>query len=240
MLDRRMPAATVLPAPREHEIKYTLPAGAAPALRAWLTGVCLANRALPPAFVHTVYYDTPHLRLLGEKIDSDYLKTRVRVRWYGRLAGGAAHGPVFAEVKHRVGNQRYKSRVRLDADVADLAVRPLRDRAWIDLLTPLRPEVPGLPPSLAPVLALQYARYRFVDPAAAAHVTVDEGIRVTATNGHRLVPHADGALPIAVFEWKGGRPDLPWYLGSVVQFGARRGAFSKYLACYQLVTRLVL
>jgi hypothetical protein len=240
MLASPSPAAGVLPAPREHEIKYILPAGAAGALRGWLSGACVANRTLPPAFVDTVYYDTPDLRLLREKIDSDYLKTRVRVRWYGSLEGGAAHGPLFAEVKHRVGSQRHKSRVRLDADVAGLGGRPLHDPVWTELLGPLRERLPLLPRSLAPLLALRYARYRFVDPAGAAHVTLDERIGVTATNALRVVARGGGALPIAVLEWKGARPDIPPHLGSIVRFGARRGAFSKYLACYQQVTRLVL
>jgi hypothetical protein len=240
MLASSSPAAGVLPAPREHEIKYTLPAWTTGALRAWLSGVCVANQALPPAFVDTVYYDTADLRLLREKVDSDYLKTRVRVRWYGRLDGGAADGPLFAEVKHRVGSQRHKSRVRLDADPASLAGRPLSDAAWTDLLAPLRERVPHLPRGLAPVLALRYTRHRFVDRAGAAHVTLDEHIRVTATNAFRLIARGGGALPVAVLEWKGAVPDIPPHMGRIVRFGARRGAFSKYLACYQLVTRLVL
>jgi hypothetical protein len=239
MLASPSPAAGVLPAPREHEIKYTLPAGTAAAARAWLSAVCLANRALPPAFVDTIYYDTPDLRLLHEKIDSDYLKTRVRVRWYGSLEG-RIHGPLFAEIKHRVGGQRHKTRVRLDADPVQLAARPLRDSVWVDLLAPLRRQAPQLPSNLAPVLALRYTRHRFVDSAGAAHVTIDEGIRVTGANAARVASRGDGALPIAVLEWKGARPDIPPHLRPIVRFGARRGAFSKYLACYQLATGLVL
>jgi hypothetical protein len=233
------PAPGALPATREHEIKYTLPAGTAAAMRAWLSAVCLANRALPPAFVDTVYYDTPDLRLLNEKIDSDYLKTRVRVRWYGSL-DGRVHGPLFAEVKHRVGSQRHKTRVRLDADPVQLAARPLGDSAWGDLVEPLRRRAPQLPSNLAPVLALRYTRHRFVDAAGAAHVTLDESIRVTRTNAMRLIPRGEGALAIAVLEWKGAHSDIPPHLRPLVRFGARRGAFSKYLACYQLATRLVL
>ena len=224
----------------EHELKYTVPAMTAGPLRLWLTSVCRPNRALPPAAVHTVYYDTPDLSLLREKIDSDYLKTKVRVRWYTALDPAAAPaGPVFAEVKYRVGNRRHKVRARLDVGAKELALSPLHDDTWVTFLDPLRQAVPALAGRLAPVLALRYARYRFVDPHG-AHVTVDESIRVTATNIARLSSHALDALPTAVLEWKGPWPDLPPHLAPAVRFGARRGAFSKYLACYQLVTRLVL
>ena len=226
----------------EHEVKYIVPAATAPALRTWLSSVCRPNRALPPALVHTVYYDTPELSLLREKIDSDYLKTKVRVRWYSPLGSGERGDadPVFAEVKYRVGNSRRKARVRLDAERRDVLAQPLDSAAWMTLLAPLHREVPGLPQPLAPVFALTYARYRFVDSAAAAHVTVDEGIRVTATNTARLTYHGVDAPGVAVLEWKGHAPDLPPHLAPAVRFGARRASFSKYLACYQLVTRLVL
>jgi len=43
-----------------------------------------------------------------------------------------------------------------------------------------------------------------------------------------------------VFEYKGVGRDLPARLAPVTRFGARRGSMSKYLACYQLVTRTAL
>jgi hypothetical protein len=222
----------------EHEVKYVVPAHVPAALRTWLGAVCRPNQALPPAFVHTVYYDTPELSLLGEKIDSDYLKTKVRVRWYTPpgQAMPQPSGPVFAELKYRVGNRRGKVRVPLDVSGIDLHARPLHDPVWTAVLEPLRREAPRLPARLAPVLALRYLRSRFID-AGSAHVTVDEGIRLTATNIARLGRHGIDALPIAVFEWKGRQPDLPAHLAPVVRFGARRGAFSKYQECYRLATR---
>ena len=80
----------------EHELKYIVPATVTGALLAWVPGVCLRDAVHPPAAVHTVYYDTPGLALLGEKIASDYLKAKARVRWYADLRG--APGPaVYAK-----------------------------------------------------------------------------------------------------------------------------------------------
>ena len=70
--------------------------------------------------------------MLSEKIDSDYLKTKVRVRWYG--PGDSRASTVFAEVKHRIGNRRDKVRVMLDVTAAELARWPLWDSRWPALL----------------------------------------------------------------------------------------------------------
>lgn len=222
----------------DHEIKYAVPASAAGSLRTWIGSVCRPDAVHPPARVTTVYFDTPDLAFLTEKIDSDYLKTKVRVRWYGTIDGGAS--TVFSEVKQRVGSQRTKLRLGLDVPAADLAHWPLCDPRWPALLVHLRRDVPTLPALLAPVLCLTYTRHRFLDPALAARVTVDSNIRAIGANVALLA----GAVPVGlddiVFEYKSGAFDLPRHLAPIVRFGGRRTAFSKYLACYQAVTRLVL
>lgn len=222
----------------DHEIKFAVPASAADPLRAWVASVCRPDAAHPPARVWTVYFDTPGLALLSEKINSDYFKTKVRVRWYGAVDG--RQSPVFAEVKQRVGNRRDKTRVTLGVTAAELARWPLHEARWPALLATLRAAVPTLPARLMPVLCLTYMRHRFLDPAVAARVTVDSEIRATAVNAAMVTGHVPAALDQVVFEYKGHLFDLPAHLRPIVRFGARRQAFSKYLACYQAATGLVL
>ena len=222
----------------DHEIKFAVPALAAGSLRTWIGSVCRPDAVHPPGRVTTVYFDTPSLTFLSEKIDSDYLKTKVRVRWYGPSDSRAS--TVFAEVKHRVGNRRDKVRVMLVATAAELARWPLWDSRWATLLAGLRVEAPPLPSQLVPVLTLTYTRHRFDDPAPGARVTIDSDIRATGVNVAMVQGHAPVALDDVVFEYKGGSFDLPEHLSPIVRFGARRTAFSKYLACYQAVTRLML
>ena len=148
----------------DHEIKFAVPASAAGSLRAWIGSVCRPDAVHPPARVTTVYFDTPGLALLSEKIDSDYLKTKVRVRWYG--AGDSRASTVFAEVKHRVGNRRDKVRVdarrrRRPTWRAGRCAMPGGRRCWPACEQP----APTLPAQLAPVLCLTYTRHRFDDPA---------------------------------------------------------------------------
>lgn len=223
----------------EHELKYLVPATAASPLLAWLPTVCVRDAVHPPAAVHTVYYDTPGLVLLGEKIDSDYVKAKVRVRWYADLRG--TPGPaVFAELKARIGNRRVKMRIALPVDGRAAASRPLHDGAWIDWLRPLAESSGLLPRSLAPVLSLRYVRHRFSDPRTGSRLTLDAAIGVDRLNPQRLHGQAAGRLPVAVVEYKGRHADVPVHLASLLRFEARRSAFSKYLACWQHVTRTAL
>ena len=229
------PAASA-PQP-ELELKYLLPGSRAAFVRRWLEGVVHRERAHPPALVVTTYFDTPDLELLDEKVNSDHLKTKVRVRWYAPLDGGPPAGPVFVECKHREGATREKRRVAAQAQPAHLAAVPLSAPDWGELLMELRAAVPSLPTDLAPVLRLAYARHRYVD-ARGARISLDAGIVVQAVNPARLhAPARRDALRYAVFEYKGHGQDVPAHVAPVTRLGARRSAFSKYLACYQHVTR---
>ena len=235
LLDR--PRTPIGGAP-DHEIKFAVPASAAGPLRAWAGAVCRADSVHKPDRVTTVYFDTPDLAFLSEKIDSDYLKTKVRVRWYGASPGRLS--TAFAEVKRRVGNTRDKVRVTLDVPATDLAQWPLGDARWIGVLSGLREADPALPTRLVPVLSLTYMRHRYVDVVSDARITIDSDIQAAAVNIAMVSGYAPVAIDALVFESKSRSFDLPTHLHGLIRFGARRQAFSKYLACYQAVTRMAL
>jgi hypothetical protein len=221
----------------ELELKYLLPQASAGFVLRWLEVVAAPERAYPPALVVTTYYDTPGFELLDEKVDSDYLKTKVRVRWYAPLDGSEPDGAAFAEVKSRTGATRRKRRVRLDAPADRLAALPLERPEWAAAVGALRDEAAELPQDLAPVLQLAYARHRFIDPFG-GRISLDTGIEVRAVSHARVAaPVRPGVLRWSVFEYKGHTANLPRPLAPVTRFGARRSAFSKYLACYEHVTR---
>jgi len=223
----------------EVELKYLLPRSHDLFVLHWLESVTAPERAWPPALVVTTYFDAPGLDLLDEKVNSDYLKTKVRVRWYAPLDGGPPTSPVFVETKSREGATRGKHRVVADVNARELDAAPLTSRMWADIVLTLRRSVPSLPPDLAPVMRLAYARSRFVD-SLGARVSLDTGIAVQAVHTGRLhAPARPDVLPWTVFEYKGQVPDLPVHLSVITRFGARRSAFSKYLACYEHVTRQV-
>ena len=94
----------------ERELKFALPEARAGIAGRMLDALCRPDPQFTAAVVSTIYYDTPHLRLLREKLDSDFLKTKVRLRWYGAIAGDPGGGRAFLEVKTRVGALRRKAR----------------------------------------------------------------------------------------------------------------------------------
>ena len=194
------PAAS--PPQPELELKYLLPASGAAFVRRWLEGVVRRERAYPPALVVTTYFDTPDLELLDEKINSDHLKTKVRVRWYAPLDGGPPEGPAFVECKHREGPTREKRRLTAPVQPAQLAAVPLSAPEWGGLLTELRAAIPALPLDLAPVLRLAYTRSGSWMPRA--HDQPRHGIVVKEGDPARLhaTPRPD-PLPYAVFDTKG-------------------------------------
>jgi hypothetical protein len=216
---------------RERELKYVLPAGRVPFAERWLAAVCRPDPSYGRADVWTVYYDTAEQRSLREKINSDYLKTKLRVRWYA-APGGAAAGDAFLEVKRRVGDRREKIRVVLDGVAGDLAGRPLADRVWRELPGRLAPAGVSLQGVWQPVLAIVYRRSRFVDAASGARVSCDGGIRAAAVRGGVLPGWHGAPLPVGVVEVKGRSDELPVNLRSLVRFDARLSAFSKYAAVW--------
>ena len=109
-----------VPGAGERELKFTLPASRVHLARRRLDSLCRRDPEFPAAVVWTIYYDTPALISLGEKINSDYLKRKIRVRWYSDLDGRVS-GPAFVEAKLRLGTQRSKVRARLPYPAEEIA-----------------------------------------------------------------------------------------------------------------------
>lgn len=209
----------------ERELKYAVPEGKALLARSIVSALCRPDPQFPAAVVSTIYYDTPDLALLSEKINSDYLKTKVRLRWYSPARGSAG---AFLEVKSRVGALRHKVRVQTPLSAATVADLSLDDPALLHVLDLARPLGMALPPRLLPALLLRYERFRFVEPVSRSRISVDTNIEAVRGNP-RLVGNAfHQRLPLGVVEIKGSGDDLPRALRPLLHLGARRAAFSKY------------
>jgi hypothetical protein len=213
-----------------------LPAARVAFVESWLSLVCRPDPRFANNDVSTVYYDTPGQQSVREKIDSDYLKMKLRVRWYA-APGAAPAGDAFVELKRRVGDRRDKVRVVLPGAAADLAGRRIEDPIWADLPRELLKEGIRLEAVWRPTLALVYRRTRFVDPTSAARISCDSHIRPTAVHRSSLAAWPPGPLPEAVIEIKGPSDELPAPLRPIVRFGARLSSFSKYVAVWEHVRR---
>jgi hypothetical protein len=211
----------------ERELKFAVPIERADHVRHWLESLCRPDAQHPDADVWTIYYDTPALASLDEKLNSDYLKMKVRVRWYSP-PGGVARGPAFIEIKRRVGNRREKTRLVLPMSAAELAGRALDDKVFAALPRLLAPTGTVLDASWQPMLALRYRRRRYVEVMSGARISFDTDIRATALNHRYLVARAEGPLRIAVVEVKGLSDVLPARLRPLIALGIRKQSLSKY------------
>jgi hypothetical protein len=220
----------------DHELKFSLPAGRVDLVRRLLDDTCRRDVDYPAALVWTIYYDTPDLRALAEKLNSDYLKSKVRLRWYSDLKGQVS-GSAFIEAKARVGNRRVKVRTAAPHAAPAIASWSLQDPRLLAFPRLLRPQGIAVGDDWQPVLQLRYRRDRFTEPVTRARVSLDADIRAAAVN-HRFIAACDAtALGLAVLEIKGAEEELPQRLRPLLRLGMRQRSFSKYLAVYQHVTR---
>ena len=215
----------------EHELKYLLPAGRAGILRTALERRCRPDPRYPEGIVASIYYDTPRLHSLREKVDSDYLKTKVRVRWYEDVAGGESRGHAFAEAKHRIGTRRYKVREPVEVRGSWLARQRLTRSELRAIPLALQSSDLSLRQPLFPLIVVRYRRLRYVEPFSGVRVSLDTAIAPGAVNPLFAAPRAARRLSLAVLEVKGKSRRLPPSLRWLTGLGCRQASFSKYNAC---------
>jgi VTC domain len=212
----------------ERELKFVVPEARAASMLAFLQALCRPDGRHATGLVSTIYYDTPWLQLLGEKVDSDYQKLKVRLRWYRGPATEAGSPGSFLEIKRRIGTFRDKVRrdTPLMADALDRMT--LEDPALLSVVDLIPSLGVPVPMPLLPALLLRYRRYRFIEPVSGTRVSLDTDI--TAVCGRRgLFGGGAGAgLRTAVLEVKGQAEDLPRALRPLAHLGAHRASFSKY------------
>jgi hypothetical protein len=220
----------------DRELKFTFSNGRAAGALALLRARMRADPTYPHAVVSTLYYDDSDWSRLRAKLNSDYLKEKVRLRWYtGPLTAGS---PGFVEMKSRIGACRDKVRVATPYSSVWLDRAPIGDPALAR--APMLLQARGLGSAAArlrPMFVVRYERYRFVEPQTGSRVNLDIDIAVTAVNRAALGGAAPCGLSTAVVEIKGPETDLPAALHVLLRLGCRRASFSKYSACYQRLLR---
>ena len=228
----RIPASTL-----EAEGKFALPAHRVGPALDWIRLACDPDPRFPHGVVASIYYDSDGWDFLRGKVESDYLKTKVRLRWYSE-AGGAPGGRAFAEIKYRVGCRRAKLRFETQHDAGWLARVSLDDPALLSIPRELKRRGAPLAKALFPAFEVRYERRRYVERGSGARVCIDYRIGAPRFNRRMLPRGTPCELANAVFEVKSQQGELPPTLRRLVSFGARRSAFSKYYECYLGLSRI--
>lgn len=212
----------------EHqEHKYIFPAGYKDAVLDWLVSVFLPDPAYRFGLVSSLYYDTAALSLFREKRNGDYLKNKVRLRWYDDVK-------CFLEVKRKHGALCLKKRLELPALRSGLPDHLFSDEEIAELPSKLV-SLDYLPEGiLLPMALIRYERYRFVDPESGSRFALDGEIRCTGVN-ELFFP---GTVPVqadaGVLEIKGKSGELPRALYPVSAY-LTKSEFSKYARCLERV-----
>jgi len=199
----------------------------------WLEVYALRDPQFYRSPVLSLYYDTPALDFYHEARNGDYLKTKVRLRWY-QDEFVSADQPIdcFFEIKRKCGALRHKQRRSLTLTAAQLSGDLFSAAPVADLPSALG-GLGGLNRGiLVPILVVDYQRCRFIDAASGARIALDTAIGCRRVNADYLC----GAPPIestfGVLEIKARAAELPalfWPLRRHL----RRQSFSKYALCCQ-------
>jgi hypothetical protein len=220
----------------EHETKFAFPTRLLPRVLGTLRARCQPDGRYAFGIVRSIYFDTHRWQAVDEKLNSDFLKTKIRLRHYGVLPRGEPVGTCFLEAKFKIGSCRRKLRIHTDLSASSAMQLTLNGPELARIPELLSNEATGfkgsIPGPLLPVFEIEYKRWRFVEPRSGARLSIDTEIRVSRVNPGRLPAPRTLALPTAVLEVKGDFQALPTSLGDLNALGCKRTAFSKYGVCH--------
>lgn len=183
--------------------------------------------------VNSIYFDTPAFDLYYEKRNSDYLKYKLRLRWYGDAETGLPDDDVvcFLEQKQKYGNRRKKQR-----EVYSLKRSTFQGNMFND------PQIINIPltnclhyqkkDKLVPLIVIQYTRYRFIDPITGSRLSLDFDIKCTQLNQNYFLGHPPIYLDMGVFEIKGSQIHFLRSLNKLSHY-FKKETFSKYAYCLE-------
>ncbi len=211
------------------EQKYLFPAGYKEMILAWLEHVCMPDPLYPSSAVSSLYYDTPGLFHFHESRNGEYLRAKVRLRWYADIHSSDPDAGVrcYLEVKRKQGALSGKQRTEVMIPSRVLVDDPFSNDQILDL--PARVFDLEYQPSgmLVPVLIVQYRRHRYIDADSKSSIAVDAEIRCTRAN-ETFVP---GMPPVhfdaAVLEIKGMNRKTLHVLNPIGSY-LTKSTFSKY------------
>lgn len=200
-----------------------------------LTHICQTDATHHLNTVSSVYFDTDDWRLAREKAASDYLKTKLRVRWYTNTSHHES--PYILELKSKIGSTRQKQRIEIGTTKVPITRLLVRDdvRSVIsDLLGEHARDYSRL--LLRPRLLVRYHRHRYTDWQTNSRIAVDHEVRAARVldNGNLITPFIP--LSSSVLELKGPLDELPPKLRRLNGVQLKKAAYSKYYNAFCALT----
>ncbi len=211
-----------------------------------LLRTCRRDPRFPEGQVNSLYFDTFDLEEHRKSDAGDSAKDKIRIRWYGDEFDPHRRGPedslsvgvpierkveVWLERKTRRGSASTKQRLGTEVPASALAFSALGEGIVpVTLLVDTMARFGFFPPGgrFCPVIAISYARYRFVEPVTGSRISLDQRIRSSVVKPG-LAPGERGLLlPGAVVEIKGPVFHMPPALRPLADVGSSWTRYSKY------------
>jgi hypothetical protein len=223
--------AALSPAVR-HETKFVFPSHYIDFVLQLLEHRCARDPGHFRNTIHSLYYDTPQLDSVNEKDQSEYLKCKVRLRWYTGDDPSESSPNIYLEIKRKEGCRSFKKRFCLPIDADKFSRNPIVAGEDLHLSEWLDEESGAEFRNMVPVCVIHYVRCRFVDMATGGRIALDRNIGVAHPNPRLRFPGYAGTLDSSVLEVKGERVcALPSTLVGLQTLGVRKTSFSKYAEC---------
>ncbi len=224
---------------QESELKFTFELSAAASIKRGVESVCIADEAYSENVISSVYFDTPDWVFAMDKASSDYLKTKIRLRWYRSKSDddGGPPSKCFLEFKRKIGSKRTKKRVLMPFG-GEEAISRLQEDDCLDMirghLSENAPDLTGL--FIEPKFVVRYKRSRYYEPFSGTRISFDTDIHAFSVGRNFAQFSADIVLDESVLEVKGVCDDMPQALRSFHAGRLRKAAFSKYYESFKLLT----
>lgn len=222
--------------PETLEQKYRFSAPALAELMDWASFALEPDPAHATGAINSLYYDTQDLALYHQKRSSEYLKFKVRLRWYGDITGEPDRTvQAFLEVKRKIGATRRKQRTAISLCSSSLSSGNFDTDVMASLTKHALENGFPVHMPLRPAAHIRYLRTRYVDPSCGARIAMDSNIRCEWFNQALAPLQPPAMLDSGVLEVKGRMRHLPRSLEPVA-FLLQKYSFSKYAQCLEKLT----
>ncbi len=203
--------------------------------RTMLRQVCRPDREYPQDRVQSLYFDDFDLNQYERSAAGDFRKDKVRIRWYGDIAGGKGDVPVYVERKIREGFASSKQRQQFMVPASrlepgNLSSGIINNTELMETLAGfgLFPEKP-----IKPIILISYQRHRLNEMQTGVRVSFDYDIKASVVAWELGRRDRELRLRGGVIEVKGPTLELPVTLRHMGLLDADWSRFSKYGSCLE-------
>lgn len=211
-----------------NERKFTTNSNAKDIALAYLKHVCINDPIFPYGIVTSIYFDTIDLKSYQEKINGDFLKSKLRLRWYDSSKNDENIN-VFIEFKNKIGSARDKSRFKINISKTNFSKIIKSNHTLTEFINnELQQNDISLPSNIFALIQISYKRNRFICPFTKANVCLDYDIQAKNIYLNHQCEINEAHFNSIVMEIKDSSiKHIPW-LNKLVDLDFRNQNFSKF------------